>query len=290
MKGILLAGGNGTRLYPLTLGISKQLLPVYNKPMVYYPLSVLMLSGIKNILIISDSENLPQFNRLLGSGEQWGISFSYLEQRRPRGLADAFLLASDFLEGQPSSLILGDNIFYGTGLWDLLKRGALIEKGAHIFAYPVRDPEAYGVVSFNADGRVVNIEEKPKNPKSRFAIPGLYFYDSKVCDIADNLAPSARGELEITDINRAYLERGELFVEPLGRGVAWLDAGTPDNLLQAANFVQTIEERQGMLIGSPEEVAYRMNYIDEKLLKRLIKQLPSGHYREYLAQLLLENQ
>ncbi len=286
MKGILLAGGNGTRLYPLTLGVSKQLLPVYNKPMIYYPLSVLMLSGIRQILIISDTDNLSQFQRLLDSGEQWGINFSYMEQKQPRGLAEAFILARDFLEGLPASLILGDNIFYGTGLWDLLKTAALIRKGARIFAYPVRNPEAYGVVDFDADGRVVDIEEKPERPKSRFAVPGLYFYDSKVSEIASGIKPSRRGELEITDINRAYLELGELFVEPLGRGVAWLDAGTPNNLLQAANFVQTIEERQGMLIGSPEEVAHRMNFIDERMLRQLIKKLPLGHYREYLEQLL----
>jgi glucose-1-phosphate thymidylyltransferase len=286
MKGILLAGGSGTRLYPLTLGVSKQLLPVYNKPMVYYPLTVLMLAGIREILIVSDAENLSQFRRLLGSGEQWGVNFSYTEQQEPRGLAEAFILARDFLEDRPASLILGVNIFYGTGLWDLLKTAAQIRQGAHVFAYPVRNPEAYGVVQFDAAGRVVDIEEKPDKPKSRFAVPGLYFYDSKVGEIASGIKPSRRGELEITDINRAYLERGELFVEPLGRGVAWLDAGTPNNLLQAANFVQTIEERQGMLIGSPEEVAYRMNYIDESMLRQLIKKLPQGHYQEYLAQLL----
>jgi glucose-1-phosphate thymidylyltransferase len=286
MKGILLAGGSGTRLYPLTLATSKQLLPVYNKPMIYYPLSVLMLAGIRQILVIGDPQTLPQFQRLLGHGEQWGIRFFYKEQQQPRGLADAFVLGRDFVADEPSSLILGDNILYGTGLWDVLRNASLLKSGAHIFSYPVRNPEAYGVVEFDGDGRVIGIEEKPKKPRSRNAIPGLYFYDSQVCAIASTLRPSSRGELEITDVNRTYLEMDELVVEPLGRGVAWLDAGTPDNLLQAANFVQTIEERQGMLIGSPEEVAYRMKYIDEKNLGQLIKKLPHGHYREYLAQLL----
>jgi glucose-1-phosphate thymidylyltransferase len=286
MKGILLAGGSGTRLHPLTTGVSKQLLPVYNKPMIYYPLSVLMLAGIRQLLVIADGVNLSQFQRLLGSGAQWGVDFLYLEQEQPKGLAEAYLIGREFVDDQPSCMILGDNIFYGTGMWDSLRIASQITHGAHIFAYPVRNPQDYGVVDFDANGRVISIEEKPDKPHSRFAVPGLYFYDAKVCDIAARLRPSVRGELEITDINRAYLELNELFVEPLGRGVAWLDAGTPDNLLQAANFVQTIEERQGMLIGSPEEVAYRMKYIDEKALKQLIEKLPRGLYREYLEQLL----
>jgi glucose-1-phosphate thymidylyltransferase len=286
MKGILLAGGYGTRLQPLTLGISKQLLPVYNKPMIYYPLSVLMLAGIQQVLVIADGRNLPQFERLLGTGEHWGMDFSFQEQTHPRGLADAYLLGREYVSGQPSCLILGDNIFYGTGMWDSLRAASRLTKGAHIFAYPVREPSKYGVIEFDADGRVSSIEEKPQRPRSRFAVPGLYFYDAQVCELAARLTPSSRGELEITDLNRAYLEMDELFVEPLGRGVAWLDAGTPDSLLQAANFVQTIEERQGMLIGSPEEVAYRMKYIDDKALSLLIEKLPPGIYREYLEQLV----
>jgi glucose-1-phosphate thymidylyltransferase len=286
MKGILLAGGNGTRLYPLTVGLSKQLLPVYNKPMVYYPLSVLMLAGIRQFLIISTAEDQSQFQRLLSSGKQWGIEITYLAQNQPRGLADAFVLGRDFVGGQPCSLILGDNLFYGTGLWDLLRQASGIRVGAQLFAYPVRNPEAYGVVEFDSSGKVLSIEEKPQKPRSRFAIPGLYFYDSKVCEIAGSLPPSTRGELEITDINRKYLELGELSVELLGRGVAWLDAGTHADLMHAANFVQTVEERQGLLIGCPEEVAYRMGFITESEFRSLIRRMPQGSYKQYLSQLL----
>ena len=273
MKGIILAGGKGTRLYPLTLGISKQLLPVYDKPMIYYPLSMLLLAGIREILIISTPDDLPGFRRLLGSGEQWGVSFSYAEQDQPRGLAEAFILGSEFVGDEPVSLILGDNIFYGTGLWDQLREAAKLQEGAKIFAYPVKDPTGYGVVEFDDEYRAISIEEKPEKPRSRYAVPGLYFYDNKVLEMAANLKPSLRGELEITDINRIYLERGQLHVQPLGRGVAWLDAGTHENLLHAANFVQTVEERQGLMIGCPEEIAYRMGFITNKQLRSLGKSL-----------------
>ncbi|MCX6067241.1 MAG: glucose-1-phosphate thymidylyltransferase RfbA [Chloroflexi bacterium] len=282
MKGILLAGGRGTRLYPLTMGVSKQLLPVYDKPMVYYPLSMLMLAGISEVLIISTPEDLPQFRRLLGSGEAWGMKFSYIEQAQPRGLADAFILGRDFVEDQPSSLILGDNIFYGTGLWDYLKTASRLTEGAQVFAYPVRNPQDYGVIEFDEGGRALSLEEKPKHPKSRFAVPGLYFYDSKVTEIAANVKPSPRGEIEITDINRVYLELGQLQVQQLGRGIAWLDAGTHENLLQAANFVQAVEERQGLMIGCPEEVAYRMGFISREQLITLANHLRQSSYGNYL--------
>ncbi|GAB4503843.1 MAG: glucose-1-phosphate thymidylyltransferase RfbA [Anaerolineales bacterium] len=285
MKGIILAGGRGTRLYPLTLGISKQLLPVYDKPMIYYPLSMLLLAGIREILVISTPEDLPAFRRLLGSGEQWGVRFSYREQEQPRGLAEAFILGREFIGPDPVSLILGDNIFYGTGLWDMLRTAAQLQAGARIFAYAVKDPAAYGVVEFDAQYRALSIEEKPKNPRSRYAVPGLYFYDNQVVEIAANLQPSPRGELEITDINRIYLERGQLFVQPLGRGIAWLDAGTHENLLHAANFVQTVEERQGLMIGCPEEVAYRMGFISRKQLRALGQRLVYNGYGAYLLQL-----
>ena len=288
MKGIILAGGKGTRLYPLTLGVSKQLLPVYDKPMVYYPLSMLLLAGIREILVISTPEDLPGFRRLLGQGEQWGVSFSYMEQSEPRGLAEAFILGKEFIGDQPVSLILGDNIFYGTGLWDKLRKGAELQDGAMIFAYAVKDPTNYGVVEFNERHTALSIEEKPQNPRSRYAVPGLYFYDNRVVELAANLKPSPRGELEITDINRIYLEQGLLQVEPLGRGVAWLDAGTHENLLHAANFVQTVEERQGLMIGCPEEVAYRMGFINKDQLQSLGKQLLNNGYGEYLLQLLEE--
>ena len=286
MKGIILAGGYGTRLYPLTISVSKQLLPVYDKPMVYYPLSMLMLAGIRHILVISTPEALPYFRNLLRDGDQWGLQFEYAEQAQPRGLAEAFLIRPEFIENEPVSLILGDNIFFGHGLPEKLRSAAKITEGALIFAYPVRDPERYGVVEFNDQGIALSVEEKPKNPRSNYAVPGLYFYDRKVVEFARNLKPSRRNELEITDINRMYLERGELRVEPMGRGVAWLDAGTHESLLQAANFVQTVEERQGMMISCPEEIAYRMGYIDADQLRRQAEALNHNEYGAYLLRLL----
>ena len=288
MKGIILAGGRGTRLYPLTLGISKQLLPVYDKPMIYYPLSMLMLAGIREILVISTPEDLPQYRRLLSDGGQWGISFKYAEQSEPRGLAEAFLIGRDFFAGEPSCLILGDNIFFGTGIPDRLRAAAKLTEGAYIFAYPVRDPQRYGIVEVDDQWQAIGLEEKPKRPRSNLAVPGLYFYDRHVVEYVSGLKPSRRGELEITDINRTYLERGELRVQPLGRGVAWLDAGTHENLLQAANFVQTVEERQGLMIGCPEEVAYRMGFINKEQLRALGERLQHNSYGDYLLQLLEE--
>ena len=285
MKGIILAGGKGTRLYPLTLGVSKQILPVYDKPMIYYPLSMLLLASIREILIISTPEDLPGFRRLLGNGAQWGVSFEYVEQDQPRGLAEAFILGREFVGNESVSLILGDNIFYGTGLWDILREAAKLQQGAKIFAYPVKDPTGYGIVEFDDHYRAVSIEEKPAKPRSRYAVPGLYFYDNQVLEMAANLKPSPRGELEITDINRIYLERGQLNVQPLGRGVAWLDAGTHENLLQAANFVQTVEERQGLMIGCPEEVAYRVGFISKDQLRSLGMDLNHNSYGDYLLQL-----
>jgi glucose-1-phosphate thymidylyltransferase len=286
MKGIILAGGKGTRLYPLTMGVSKQLLPVYDKPMIYYPLSMLMLAGISEVLVISSPEDLPQFRRLLGTGEHWGMEFSYIEQTHPRGLADAFILGRDFVGNQPSSLILGDNIFFGTGLWDYLKAASRLTTGAQIFAYPVRNPQEYGVVEFNEAGQALSLEEKPKQPKSHFAVPGLYFYDAQVTEIAARVKPSPRGEVEITDVNRVYLEMQQLHVQQLGRGVAWLDAGTHETLLQAANFVQAVEERQGLMIGCPEEVAYRMGFISREQLTDLANHLRQSSYGNYLLRVV----
>lgn len=286
MKGIILAGGKGSRLYPLTTAISKQLLPVYDKPMIYYPLSMLMLAGIREILIISTPEAIPAFQVLMGDGSQWGLHFEYAAQPSPRGLADAFLVRSEFIGGEPVCLILGDNIFFGHGLPEKLRKAAQLQEGALIFAYPVRDPERYGVVEFDTSGKALSIEEKPLHPRSHYAVPGLYFYDSKVVEIAANLKPSPRCELEITDLNRVYMERGELKVDVIGRGVAWLDAGTHESLLQAAMFVQAVEDRQGMMISCPEEIAYRMGYIDADGVRRQAITMQGNQYGAYLLHLL----
>jgi glucose-1-phosphate thymidylyltransferase len=290
MKGIILAGGRGTRLNPLTLPISKQLLPVYDKPMVYYPLSMLMLAGIREILVISTPEDLPLFRRLLGDGSQWGVSFVYKQQDEPRGLADAFRVGASFLDGDSACLILGDNIFFGTGLAETVRRAASLTEGALIFAYAVRDPQRYGVVDFDASGRVLSLEEKPKQPKSHYAVPGIYFYDPQVVELAAGMQPSARGELEITDLNDIYLKRGQLRVEVLGRGVAWLDAGTHESLLQSASFVQAVQERQGMMICCPEEVAFEMGFIDARQLGALARGMADNGYAAYLKRLAEEGQ
>lgn len=289
MKGIILAGGAGTRLHPLTLTVVKQLLPVYDKPMVYYPLSMLMLAGIREILVISTPQALPLFRELFKDGSQWGLQFSYQEQLYPRGIADAFLLGKSFIGNEPVALILGDNIFYGHGLPDQLRAAARLQEGALIFAYSVRDPERYGVIEFDSTGKALSIEEKPKYPRSNYAVPGIYFYDNQVVQITENLKPSGRGELEITDVNLAYLRQGNLRVDPIGRGVAWLDAGTHESLLQASNFIQALQDRQGMMVSCPEEIAYRRGFIDRTQLLQLASAMKRDNpYGDYLLRLAEE--
>jgi len=290
MKGIILAGGSGTRLYPLTHVVSKQLMSVYDKPMIYYPLSVLMLAGIREILIISTPTDLPQFQRLLKDGSQWGLKFSYVEQPKPEGLAQAFILGKDFIGNEPVCLILGDNIFYGHGLSEVLARAAKLRQGGLVFGYQVTEPQHYGVIEFDEQGRAISIEEKPIIPKSKYAVPGVYFYDSQVAEIAASLKPSARNELEITDLNLDYLRRGQLQVEVLGRGYAWLDTGTHESLHQAANFIQTLEQRQGLKIACIEEIAYYKGYIDDIKLRHLAEPMAKSSYGRYLMQILDDKQ
>jgi glucose-1-phosphate thymidylyltransferase len=288
MKGIILAGGSGTRLYPVTQTVSKQLLPVYDKPMVYYPLSALLLAGIREILVISTPQDTPRFEALLGTGEQWGVRFTYAVQPSPDGLAQAFLIGREFIGNDGCCLVLGDNLFYGHEFADTLRAAAAQKSGATVFAYPVHDPERYGVVEFDAERRAISLEEKPAKPKSRYAVTGIYFYDNQVVGVAEQLKPSPRGELEITDVNRWYLERGQLRTEVLGRGMAWLDTGTHDSLLDASNFIQTIEQRQGLKVASPEEIAYRLGYIDAQQLDALAAKLGKSSYAEYLRRLVAE--
>lgn len=286
MKGIILAGGTGSRLFPLTRVVSKQLLPVYDKPMIYYPLSTLMLAGIRDIVIITQPHDRPLFEGLLGDGSQWGLSLTYVEQPRPEGIAQAFLLAEQHVRGHRVCLVLGDNVIYGSGLRDLLRQAQARETGATVFGYAVSTPSRYGIVEYDAQGRAISIEEKPEAPKSNHAVIGLYFYDAQVVDIARDLKPSARGELEITDVNRVYLERGALHAQPLGRGFAWLDMGTPDSLIEAAQFISTIHHRQGLKIGCPEEIAWRQGWIDDAALAALAEALGGGEYGRYLSALL----
>lgn len=288
MKGIILAGGSGTRLYPITRVVSKQLLPIYDKPMIYYPLSVLMLAGIREVLIISTPTDLPRFQEMLGDGQSLGMSFTYKVQPKPEGLAQAFLLGKEFIGADSVCLVLGDNIFYGQGLATVLQRCAKLTEGGVVFGYKVRDPKRYGVVEFDADKKVISIEEKPEQPKSKYAVTGLYFYDNDVVSVAEGLAPSARGELEITDLNNVYLKRGKLKVEFLGRGYAWLDTGTHESLLHASSFVQAIQERQGVLVACLEEIAYRMGYIDAAQVERLAKDMLKNDYGQYLMDMIHE--
>jgi glucose-1-phosphate thymidylyltransferase len=288
MKGIILAGGSGTRLYPLSTAACKQLLPVYDKPMIYYPLSTLLLAGLQDILIISTPTDLPRFEQILGDGSQLGVRFGYKEQPQPEGIAQAFILAEDFLSGDSACLILGDNVFFGTGYVPQLRKAAAMKKGATIFAYPVRDPQRYGIVDFDENGKALSIEEKPKHPKSNYAVPGLYFYDHRVVEISKALKPSDRGELEITDVNKAYLDMGELQVLRFSRGIAWLDMGTHRSLLEASNFIEAIESRQGLKIGCIEEAAFHMGFIDAAQMERIVATTPGSQYRDYLQHVIDE--